>query len=124
MEEVYRCPWGHEPELVMKEVGSSKGGAPTGEVFCPIPACPAFSNVVDVVVWNARASHELEVAKIPLDEPIFVLRAKDSLSLVPAYTWIDLAEKKKVNEEKLATAVGRTEEMQTFQRINGSRIPD
>jgi hypothetical protein len=112
----YRCPW-CEADPEPTAIGSTL-------VFCPTPGCPAFSNVVTVDIWNSRAPNELLVRHIPSDEPIFVLRARDPLALIPIYTWIDLAEKKKVNEAKINRAVGQAEEFQTFQRGSGTKLPD
>lgn len=94
------------------------------EVFCATEGCPAFSNVVTLEKWLDRGAHEKLIMDIPLEEPIFVLRAQDGLALTAIYTWVDLGEKRKVNEEKLNRAVAHAEEFQSYQRANGCKIPD
>lgn len=111
-----RCPWCQVPP----ELASI---APQ-EVFCPTEGCPAFSNVVSVEKWCAMSVHHNEVSMIPADEPVFILRAQDQLSLVPAWTWVDLAEKKNVNAEKVTAAAKRASEMDAYQRAEKSKLPD
>jgi hypothetical protein len=95
-------------------------------VCCPKEGCPAQINAVTAEVWCDRAPHEKEVMWIPTDEPIFVLRAKDALSLMALYTWIDKAERKEVPQEKLDKASACAEEFQSFQRTmpGGPKMPD
>lgn len=129
-----RCPFcKQEPEKVESDDGEmileSPGRATLFqftklEVFCATEGCPAFSNVVSLEKWSQRAPHEQEVMNIPDDEPIFVLRAKDSLTMIPVYTWIELAEKNRVGEVKLNNAVNRAKEMEKFQNKNKTKLPD
>lgn len=99
-------------------------------VFCATEGCPAFSNVVQIDRWNQRRCHEQEVAHIPKEEPIFVLRARDMFALKPLWVWIDLADKKagpageRVSEEKVQSAMTRANEMQAHQQAHGNKVPD
>lgn len=96
-------------------------------VYCATEGCPCHLNEVTMDVWCDRGPHEKAVMMIPVDEPIFILRGQDPLALVPIYTWIDLAEKKHVNEEKVNRAAQHAEEFQSFQRGEPDRmkqVPD
>jgi hypothetical protein len=110
------CAWCSQPPSI--------DSIATQEVFCATEGCPAFSNVVTKERWCERGVHEMEVMWIPKEEPIFVLRAQDQLSLVPIYQWVDLAEKKKVPEEKTDLAMKRASEMDAYQRAVKSKLPD
>lgn len=106
---IRRCRFcGKQPDIIQ--------GTEPPEVCCVTEGCPAFSNVVSLEKWNETPAHEALVVDVPLDEPVFVFRAKDPLALKAIYEWIDVAERKGVNEEKLDKAVAHAETFQKFQR--------
>lgn len=122
-----RCPFCKKlPEPVNPEAFKAAIATPGGnpEVFCATEGCPAFANEVSLEVWERRAPHETLVKHIPSDEPIFVIRAKDSIGLVIVYQWIALAEKHNVNEAKLDSAVETVGLMQLYQDTLGNKLPD
>lgn len=120
----YRCGWcGKLPEPCLHFDGELEG-QPNGDVYCNSKDCPAYSNIVTLEVWQRRQPHEQLVARIPTDEPIFILRAQDALALIPGYKWIELAEKKEVDPDKVARALADIETMKQWQQANGSKIPD
>lgn len=94
------------------------------ELFCATEGCPAFSNVVSAERWSQRDVHEMEVMHIPAEEPIFILRGRDPLAQVSVYTWIELAEKHHVPDEKTDTALKRAGEMAAYERAEKSKMPD
>lgn len=110
------CPWCLKPPHI-------ENISPM-EVMCATEGCPPFGAIVSAEKWGTMGGHYAEVAFIRQDEPIFVLQGHDVLALVPVYTWIDNAEKKKVPEEKINSAVKRAEEMQSWQRGEEARLPD
>jgi hypothetical protein len=55
------------------------------------------------------------IAKIPKDEPVFCLFARDSLSTDVIRYWIELAEKNKVNDDKILRAKGHLQDFEDFQ---------
>jgi hypothetical protein len=124
---VGRCPFcAQQPEVVKATPTAVEvdAAAAEPEVFCATEGCVAFTAQVPLSKWNQRAPHELEVMRIPTEEPIFVLRAQDKLALVPVYNWIELAERKNVPDSKTDAAVERANEMQEYQRGQFSKIPD
>lgn len=129
---VFDCAFcGNLPEPVADGAdGAPPVNASPNEVFCATEGCPAFSNVVTLDRWNQRRNHEMEVAHIPKEEPIFVLRSRDALALKPVWVWVDLAERsrgmagEKAPEEKVDSAVARANEMTQFQQKNGNKMPD
>lgn len=117
-----RCPFCGSPPDVVSQFETLP--PMPKDVCCVTEGCAAFSNVVTLENWSKRAPHEQEVMRIPADCPIFVLQARDSLSLTPIYLWVEKAEKFKVSSEKINSALARSEEFQSYQRANGSKVPD
>ncbi len=64
--------------------------------------------------------------KIPEDEPVFILRGKDLLSGIVVEEWIRLAERWKVNDDKLRRAKEHLRDIKEFQSENPDRckVPD
>jgi hypothetical protein len=64
--------------------------------------------------------------KIPADEPVFTLRAKDLLAPVAVKAWLDAAKKAGVNRNKLRRAKAHWLAMRRFQRVFPRRckVPD
>lgn len=127
----YDCPFcGKQPERETKVTPCLPLPIRTPEIeslgvaFCTTEGCPAFSNVVSVEVWNARRAPESKVAKIPEDEPIFVLRAQDSLGLAPIYFWLEKAEKYNVSKEKVQSALAVGKAFHTWMNTHTTKIPD
>jgi hypothetical protein len=120
---IARCPFcGEQPEVANHI--ETEPPIPR-EVFCPTEGCPAFSNVVSLEVWNRfRAPHEQRVAQIPTNEPIFVLRAQDSIAPMIVWSWIAHAERRNVKDEKLNSAINDAKAMEAFQNEHGKKLPD
>lgn len=119
----YPCPFCSNPPNVASYVQDSNPPVPAA-VYCVTEGCPAHLNEVSTEKWNTRRTHEQDVAHIPTDEPIFVLRAQDQLALIPGWTWVDLAERKDVPEYKVDSATARLNAMDVFQRTIGGKMPD
>ena len=64
--------------------------------------------------------------KIPDDEPVFIVRAKDLLSCEIVKRWIDAALRCEVNPAKVNSAATRFREITAFQEQHPDRckIPD
>jgi hypothetical protein len=58
------------------------------------------------------------------DEPIFVLAARDSLAVDTVVAWINLAQKRKVSQAKIADAVTVLSAMMVWQQQHPPRLPD
>lgn len=110
------CDWCDQPPSI--------SDIQTQEVYCATEGCPAFSNVVSKERWCQRRPHSMETMWIPTTEPIFVFRGQDCLAQFPVWGWIDLAEKKKVVNHKLESAVERANQMVKFEREVKSKLPD
>jgi hypothetical protein len=60
--------------------------------------------------------------KIPDDEPVFILRAKDELAPYVLGEWITNALEHGVNADKVEGAERHLEEFQAFQKANPDRV--
>lgn len=108
----------------------------TPRVNCKTSSCPLFEVAMTVEMWANRAPHENLVKRIPIDEPIFVLRAQDKFAPNAIMRWqlaciehnIHNLEKGWifVSEEKRRTAADHFQEICDWQRNNPTRvkIPD
>ena len=59
--------------------------------------------------------------KCAMNEPVFILRAKDSLAPCAVLNWANDAEKNGVSEEKVCSAIAVSHEMRKW---TNSRLPD
>ena len=64
------------------------------------------------------------LAKIAADEPLFVLRARDTLAPGVVREWALRAEKFGVHAAKSVEAWACAEAMEAWQKTNGCRVPD
>ncbi len=64
---------------------------------------------------------EFLVTKLETDEPVFILRGRDMLACRTIARWIELAEQKGVNQQKLASAENV---FLDFLRYHSFRLPD
>jgi len=58
------------------------------------------------------------------DEPIFVLCARDEIAPFTVRDWVERAEMRGVNAEKIADAIRLAEQMEQWQRDHGKKLPD
>jgi hypothetical protein len=58
------------------------------------------------------------------DEPIFTLRAQDTLAPVLVRAWVALAEAAGSPKDKVAEALDCAEQMEEWQHRNGKKVPD
>lgn len=58
------------------------------------------------------------------DEPIFVLRAKDTLAPGLVEEWADRAAAQGAPDGKVAEARMQADQMRAWQQIHGSHVPD
>ncbi len=65
-------------------------------------------------------------AKIPEDEPVFILRGKDLLTVKRVAAWIQEAAEVGVNQDKVQSARLHLEEIRKFQKEHPTRckLPD
>ncbi len=59
--------------------------------------------------------------KIPEDEPVFILRGQDLISGILVEEWIQLAERWKVNKDKIDRAKEHLQDIRIFQLENPRR---
>ena len=62
--------------------------------------------------------------KAGMDEPIFVLRAKDKLAPAVVRRWADIAAMYEVNPAKVHEAECLANEMELWADKHGSKVPD
>ena len=58
------------------------------------------------------------------DEPIFVLCARDVIAPGLVREWARYAKARGVNDEKIRTAFKLADDMERWQDVNGSKLPD
>lgn len=117
----FPCRWcGVTPEEAYAEATPDRKEG----FFCPTPSCPAFSNVVSLETWQGGHRHHQAVAKIPEDEPIFVLRGQDQLATAGVAQWITMAERKGVNHAKVTSAGDDLKAFNAFKQTHHTKLPD
>ncbi len=60
--------------------------------------------------------------RIPIDEPVFTLRAQDELATTVLRAWIDLAEKRGVNSQKIVRAEQHLLDMLEWRATDPNRV--
>lgn len=66
------------------------------------------------------------IAKVPEDEPVFLLRGKDLLASIAVETWIEEAQLRGVPADKVKRAIEHLKDIQKFQKRHPDRckLPD
>lgn len=64
------------------------------------------------------------LGKAALDEPVFVLRARDALATDAIGEWIQHARFKGVNPKKITAALDDLSTMIEWQKQHGTKLPD
>lgn len=60
--------------------------------------------------------------RIPEDEPVFVLRAQDVLSMLTIREWLRMAERFEVRERKIAGAEDDLQQFREWRHSHSSRV--
>jgi hypothetical protein len=70
---------------------------------------------------TAKEGIKYLLEKCDMEEPVFILRGRDTLAPLAVLRWSELAEQKGVSEEKVCSAIAVSHEMRKWP---ANRLPD
>lgn len=62
--------------------------------------------------------------KIPADEPVFLLRARDVAAPFTVLFWAELVRKAGASADLVEAAAGQAMRMMQWQKVHGTKVPD